>query len=326
MLRGRGVNKHPSRFQGVWLFVSPWTVAHQAPLSMGFSRQEYWSALPGPPPGDLPDPGIEPVSPALAGGFFTTSATWEAHVLYQSSSKRISWTSVTGELLNNANPPVPFQTYRISASKGIWQPGLSTSHTGNGPTCPGEPLLSMLTHQNGANWCKNPKAETLLTLVWLGLERCLCNFKIRGLGSLKKKKKEIFCCWKRNKGAFWRGWFWGWVPLYCWGIWRKAQGQDLSYFLQSLWVPTGTSFSNLGKCISPSDRRYGPWVMTLRVEIISEGGEDCLQSLLPGIAKLEVSASERGDDQSSIWARLIRRIAVCCLVSKLCLTLWSHGL
>ena len=61
--------------------VTPWTVARQAPLSMGFSRQEYWSGLPCPPPGDLPNPGIEPVSltsPALAGRFFTTSATWEA--------------------------------------------------------------------------------------------------------------------------------------------------------------------------------------------------------------------------------------------------------
>ena len=45
-------------------FVTPWTVAHQAPLSMGFSRQEYWSGLPFPSPGDLPDPGIEPESPA----------------------------------------------------------------------------------------------------------------------------------------------------------------------------------------------------------------------------------------------------------------------
>ena len=43
----------------------PWTVAHQAPLSMGFSRQEYWSGLPLPTPGDLPEPGIEPRSPAL---------------------------------------------------------------------------------------------------------------------------------------------------------------------------------------------------------------------------------------------------------------------
>ena len=59
----------------VQLFVTPWTTACQAPLSMGFPRQDYWSGLPFPSPGDLPDPGIEP---ALAGGFFTTSATWEA--------------------------------------------------------------------------------------------------------------------------------------------------------------------------------------------------------------------------------------------------------
>ena len=51
--------------------MTPWTVAHQAPLSMGFSRQEYWNGLPFPSPGDLPDPGIEPESPALAGRFFT---------------------------------------------------------------------------------------------------------------------------------------------------------------------------------------------------------------------------------------------------------------
>ena len=49
----------------VQLFVQPWTVACQAPLSMGFSRQEYWNGLPCPPPGDLPDPGIQPRSPAL---------------------------------------------------------------------------------------------------------------------------------------------------------------------------------------------------------------------------------------------------------------------
>ena len=51
---------------------TPWTVARQAPLSMGFSRQEYWSGLPLPSPGDLPDPGIEPVSPALQAESFTT--------------------------------------------------------------------------------------------------------------------------------------------------------------------------------------------------------------------------------------------------------------
>ena len=52
-------------------FATPQTVAHQAPLSMGFHRQEYWSGLPFPSPGDLPDPGIEPASPALADRFFT---------------------------------------------------------------------------------------------------------------------------------------------------------------------------------------------------------------------------------------------------------------
>ena len=54
----------------------PWTVAHQTSLSVVFSRQEYWSGLPCPSPEDLPDTGIEPVS--SVGGFFTTSATWEA--------------------------------------------------------------------------------------------------------------------------------------------------------------------------------------------------------------------------------------------------------
>ena len=58
--------------------VTPWAVAHQAPLSMGFSRQVYRSGLPFPSPGDLPGTGIEPVSPVLAGGFFTTSASWKA--------------------------------------------------------------------------------------------------------------------------------------------------------------------------------------------------------------------------------------------------------
>ena len=53
-------------------FETLWTVAHQAPLSMGFSRQEYWNGLPFPSPGDLPSPGITSMSPVLAGGFFTT--------------------------------------------------------------------------------------------------------------------------------------------------------------------------------------------------------------------------------------------------------------
>ena len=56
---------HAQSFSHVWLCVTPWTVALQAPLSTGFSRQEYWSGLPRPPPGDLPIPGIEPASPCL---------------------------------------------------------------------------------------------------------------------------------------------------------------------------------------------------------------------------------------------------------------------
>ena len=65
----------------VQLFGTPWRVAHQASLSVRFSRQECWSGLPCPPPGHLPNPGIKPtslMSPALAGGFLTTSTPWEA--------------------------------------------------------------------------------------------------------------------------------------------------------------------------------------------------------------------------------------------------------
>ena len=62
----------------VLLLATPWAINHQATLSIEFSRQEYWSELPFPTPGDLPDPGVEPVSlvfPELAGGFFTISTT-----------------------------------------------------------------------------------------------------------------------------------------------------------------------------------------------------------------------------------------------------------
>ena len=72
---------HPMSLSRVQLFETLWTVARQAPLSMGFSRQEYWGGLPCPPPVELPDPGIEPMSlmsPALAGRFLTTNTTWEA--------------------------------------------------------------------------------------------------------------------------------------------------------------------------------------------------------------------------------------------------------
>ena len=66
----------------VWLSATPWTVVHQAPLSMEFSRQESWSRLPFLSPGALSDPGIKPESPALTGRFFIISATWEAQWLW----------------------------------------------------------------------------------------------------------------------------------------------------------------------------------------------------------------------------------------------------
>ena len=80
-------------FSQVWLFSTLWTVARQAPLSMGFSRQEYWSGLPGPYPGDFTNPGIEPMCPAfpalqaIAGRFFTHWATWEGPIAYLTSNQ-----------------------------------------------------------------------------------------------------------------------------------------------------------------------------------------------------------------------------------------------
>ena len=83
-----------SCFRDIQLFVTPWTVAHQAPLSTRFSRQEYWSRMPFPPPGDLLNPGIKPRSltfPALAGEFLTTSATREAPRVTNRSNLGVQW-------------------------------------------------------------------------------------------------------------------------------------------------------------------------------------------------------------------------------------------
>ena len=88
-----------SHFSCVWLFATPWTVARRAPLSMEFSRQEYWSGLPSQSAGVLPDAGIElvsPLSPASAGGFFTTSATWEAPCSWLSAGK--CWNVMTNKM------------------------------------------------------------------------------------------------------------------------------------------------------------------------------------------------------------------------------------
>ena len=65
----------------VQFFVTPWTVAHQAPLSLGFSRQEYWSGLPCPLPGDLPDPGVKPRSPTLQADSSTFEPPGKLHLI-----------------------------------------------------------------------------------------------------------------------------------------------------------------------------------------------------------------------------------------------------
>ena len=71
------------------LTVTPWTVACQASLSMEFSMQEYWSGLPFSLAGDIPDPRIKPVSPALAGGFFTTDSPGKLYHIYRKKKKNI---------------------------------------------------------------------------------------------------------------------------------------------------------------------------------------------------------------------------------------------
>ena len=90
-----------SCLHGVLLCVIPWTVAHQTPLSMDFSRQDYWSGLPCPPPGGLPDPGIEPeflMSPAVVGRSFATSVTWSLGLCLHLSSLSLAslcfWTQL----------------------------------------------------------------------------------------------------------------------------------------------------------------------------------------------------------------------------------------
>ena len=101
----------------VWLFVTPQAIAHQAPPSMGFSRQDYWSELPCPPPGDLPpNPGIKPGSlrsPALAGKFFTANANWEAlDMLNILSWKSLRKTAETGRSRWPSSCPFPLKWVR----------------------------------------------------------------------------------------------------------------------------------------------------------------------------------------------------------------------
>ena len=86
----------------VRLFETPWTVAYQAPPSMGFSRQEYWSGLPFPSPGDLPDPGIEPGSPTLQVDTLTSEPPGKPTLtLFKGYLLQYSWASLVAQLVKN---------------------------------------------------------------------------------------------------------------------------------------------------------------------------------------------------------------------------------
>ena len=109
-----------SRFSRVRLFVIPGTIACQAPLSMGFSRQEYWHRIPCPPPGNLPDPGMNPeslMSPALAGGFFTTSAIW---LQFTSSGSTLN-----SSYLAISTTSVPSSNKGLNSSKSFMRAGIN---------------------------------------------------------------------------------------------------------------------------------------------------------------------------------------------------------
>ena len=125
-----------SHFSYIRLFVTLWTIVHQVPPSMRFSRQEYWSGLPCPPPGDPPNPGIKPVSlmsPALAGRFFTTSTTWEAQHSWSVSqfSRSVVSNCLWPHGLQHARLPCPSPTpgaYSNSCSLSRWcHPTISSS-------------------------------------------------------------------------------------------------------------------------------------------------------------------------------------------------------
>ena len=98
--------------------VTLWTVALQAPLSMEFSRQEYWSGLPFPPPGDLPDPQTESTSLtslALPGGFFTTSATWEAHLCMCTWKRLVQCSTMHSQVIERKCEQMKHQPWKSNA-------------------------------------------------------------------------------------------------------------------------------------------------------------------------------------------------------------------
>ena len=106
-----------SHFSRVWLFATLWTVAHQAPLSMGFSRQEYWSGWPCPPPGDLPDPGIFYLLHWLTTSPTCCSSAYICLGHWPNSDKHgtITWVS-TSFVIPISFCPAPTKTWRVNSS------------------------------------------------------------------------------------------------------------------------------------------------------------------------------------------------------------------
>ena len=113
-------------------FAAPWTVAHQAPLSMEFSRQEYWSGLPFPTPGDLPNPVIKPVSPALTDGFFTIAppgkSTEEIKGIETFTCLLSSWSNYFLHYLLSFVFKIFQMPFKVCGSTAVW------FHSGNSST------------------------------------------------------------------------------------------------------------------------------------------------------------------------------------------------
>ena len=133
-----------SHFSCIQPFATPWTVAYQAPQSMGFSRQEYWSGLSCPPPGDTPDPGVKPKSlafPALAGGCFITSATWGALLRLKWNLNQAKYGILSFSRAGKPQPPVRgWATWASPHSTPILDTGWSRLHP---PSSPGPTLSSL---------------------------------------------------------------------------------------------------------------------------------------------------------------------------------------
>ena len=148
-----------SHFSRVQLFVTLWTAARQVSLSMGFSRQEYWSGLPCPPPGDRPNPGIKPMSlmpPALTGGFFTTSATWEAIkvqllLLLLSRFSRVRLCATPWTAAHQASPSLGFSRQEYWSGPPCPPPG-DRPNPGIKPTSLMSPALAGRFFSTSTTW------------------------------------------------------------------------------------------------------------------------------------------------------------------------------